>query len=882
MNELISAVLLLAVVVVVSGAFFLRHKKQKQFARELIRAAGGEYLNWSKAERTLKQGTYQVASERSSRYAVQEEAGNYAVGVSSKNRSMVNKINEDFVEKRLCQSKDLFDQLGLTTAQRLAVVRDEDANLINAGAGSGKTRTILAKVEYIIERGLAKPEQVLIVVYNRQTAQEIRKKVKAVAPSVTVETFHSLGLKIIKAVAGGNISISNLAEDDRNLGIFLSRKMRELLKIPSMLGRLISFFSNHIFEKNPEHGLQTKDEYFRRVRYIGLRSLNGTLHKSHQEVQIANWLTLNGIKWEYEQRYPHSEDRAKQHKPDFYLPDYDIWIEHFGINEDGTTAPWIPAHEYTEQMEWKRNEHRKHGTTLVETYSYESRKEGGIPRALEEKLSQCGVQKRFVSDEEIDILVRESFKPTSNFIKLVMRFLALSRENKLNAKTLVQRIISARDSAFLAIFNLLRESYEKKLADSDEIDFTDMIVRSSKHVEAGEYRSRYKYILVDEYQDITSVRLELLLAMQKQAPDVRLFCVGDDWQSIYQFQGSNVSLITDFERHFGAAQRTDLDQTFRYSQKISDFSSIFITQNPEQLNKRIVSSIASKAEAKPVRIIYHEEEKQQQELEKIVDIIALQSQGNNQTCFVLARYNHSEPGNWQEIKNYAKAKNVYLKFSTIHKAKGRESDWVVVLDNKSDLSGYSFPSDIEDDPVIRMVRGRDESFPNAEERRLFYVAITRTRRGVFLLSPAGKASEFIKEISPQKKRKAKHNAGQLYDSFVHIEKNTSSTALFCPECMGQTIQKMPRKDGGFFYGCSHFPLCEGKLPICPNDDCDAAVDLSEPHQADTHTCECGYMSKICPKCRKGILLPREGRYGNFLGCSQYFGVANCDYTKNTP
>lgn len=880
MFEVIGVVFFALLIVAIGVPWHLKKKRQ-----EIAVLANGEYLNWSKAERILSapQKNYPMETEYSSEHTIQEAPGIY----TTKNRNpkntvakkIINKVNENFVEKRLIESKNLFDKLELTEDQRLAVVRDEDTNLINAGAGSGKTRTILSKMEYLIERRLAKPAEILVIVYNKKTQQEIKQKSKNIDPNITVSTFHALGLNVIKKVESDRVTISDFTSDSRKVENFLSQQMRKLLKDPSVFNLLINFFSTHHFEGDPEEGIKTKDEYFRKIRYVGLRSLDGTKLKSHQEVQIANWLILNGIKWEYEKDYPHN-DSKKQHKPDFYLPDYDLWIEHFGIDEHGNTSPWVEKEKYNSEIEWKRKTHAANKTQLLETYSYESKNNGGLTQALANKLAQYKVTKTSVSDQDIDRLVAESFKPTSNFIKLVAQFLSLSRENKFSDQKLTQRITSARDGAFLVLFNLFRKSYEKKLKENNDIDFTDMIVRGLEYVKAGKYQSPYQYILVDEYQDITKVRLDFLLALQYQVQDARLFCVGDDWQSIYQFQGANVALITRFEDYVGAMQRTDLNKTFRYSQKINDFSNIFITQNPAQLKKSVHSNIASEEDARPIRIIYHDPKKQRAELERIIDLIARQSHHKKKTCFVLGRYQHNKPDSWQAITKRAKSKGIDMEFSTIHKSKGRESDWVVVAENKSDMEGYSFPSEIQDDPVLRMVKMQRENFPNAEERRLFYVAVTRTRKGVFLLVPDGEASEFIKEIDPRMGKEANHASAQSkYEPFVHVVKKAESKVLVCPECEGQTIRKVQTSADEFFYGCSYFPLCAGKLPTCENENCAAAIDLKGLGRIAMHTCACGHESVICPECRCGILQKRAGKHGKFWGCSQY-GSTECQYTKN--
>ncbi len=889
--------LVVAVASVVTLYLLYRRKKEKEKSTKYVKSflflfegakpkleklSGGEYLNNAKVKRWLNsdEGIYIKTFDHSLiKPDLLDESLRLLYMKARQRDALSYKINDKFVKRRLLESKEMFDNLGLTKSQRLAVVRDEDANLINAGAGSGKTRTILAKVKYIVERNLASSAEILIVVYNKKIKQEVEEKVKRADPNIKVTTFHSLGLSIIKESENGLFNISGFADDERKLADFLIEKMKDLFNFGSTLNLLSTFFTTSRFEGNPENEVETQDEYFSQVGLAGLRSLNGVKLKSQQEVMIANWLTLNGIDWKYEQNYPHVEN-GKRYKPDFYLPDYRLWIEHFGIDEKGNTAPWVNRKEYNSGIEWKRETHQKNQTNLVETYSYEAKKDGGLTRALEEKLSEYGVKKKPVSKEVVDDLVQGAFRPIPNFIKLIMQFLSLSKENELDKQNLEKNAVSLRDQIFLRIFNLFREFYEIKLQADSEIDFADMIVRGIEHVKNGKYQSCYKYILVDEYQDITKVRLEFLLSLQSQVEDARLFCVGDDWQSIYQFQGANVSLIKDFEKYVDSIQRTDLDQTFRYPQKVSDFSSIFITQNPAQLKKEIISSIASEDEDRPIKIIHYESTEYEKAFNEIVDDIVRQSECRRQTCFVLGRYNHSKPASWNEITKYSKSNGIDMEFSTIHKSKGRESDWVVVLENKSDLYGSGFPSEIQGDPVLKMVMPDEDVYLNAEERRLFYVAVTRTRKGVFLLVPAGKASQFIREISPKDEMMDTANEN-IYEPFVEVKGNSESKMFFCPRCNGKTIQRQFREDGSFFYVCSHYPSCLGTLPACKNRSCNTVISLKVVDCEDFYRCVCGHEYKICPRCKNGILEKRTGVNGKFLGCSQY-GTANCSYTENMP
>ncbi len=714
--------------------------------------------------------------------------------VQARDSKFTDEVNNKFVENRLAESKDFFDRLGLTDSQQLAVVRDEDANLINAGAGSGKTRTILGKVSYLLDRQLAKPEEILVLSYNKDIKREIQRKMDDINPDVLVSTFHSLGNKLIQNVFKPE-EVDNeqdVCKKPPKVSIFVNKKQRLKFltnKLKEILDGasshlLLQYFSTYRFEGDPEKGASTDTEYYENIQYAGLQSIDGVELRSHQEVQIANWLILNGINWKYEELYPHSDS---VYQPDFYLPDYDLWIEHFGIDEKGNTAPWVDKKIYNEGIRWKREMHRQNNTTLVETYSYEATRAGALTEALEEKLSQYGVEKTLLSKEHIGKLIGEKYAPISNFIKLIDQFLSLCRENSISNFDLQSRAESKRDRVFIDLFSLFRECYEKQLSRNNEIDYTDMIALGRQYIEQGEWKSKFKYILVDEYQDMTLSKLRLLLALRKQVKGARLFCVGDDWQSIYSFQGANINLITHFEDYVGAMQRTDLNKTFRFSQKISDFSRIFITRNKAQLQKDISSTVQSDEKARPIRIVSYDSWRPNQILTDVFDFILRQSSDDGRSCLVLGRYDKSnKPTHWQKLHEKAKEQGLDVEFSTIHSSKGREADWVVILGNKFDISGYGFPSGIQNDPVLKMILGGDTDFPNAEERRLFYVAVTRARRGVFLLTPSrdkfsakpgedkrvrltGK-SAFIKEILEDK-----------------TERNGSEESLYEPYVIRQTF-----------------------------------------------------------------------------------------------
>src|ERR1019366_4078913 len=149
------------------------------------------------------------------------------------------------------------------------------------------------------------------------------------------------------------------------------------------------------------------------------------------------------------------------------------------------------------------------------------------------------------------------------------------------------------NAAFLRIFEAVFAAYQARLRSSGQVDFDDMIATATQYVEAGQYRSAFAYILVDEFQDISNGRARLLKALSRQNAGARLFCVGDDWQAIYRFAGSDISLMRNFKREFGHSDLHCLDRTFRYNNQINDLSSKFILKNPKQIPKSLTPNCST-------------------------------------------------------------------------------------------------------------------------------------------------------------------------------------------------------------------------------------------------------------------------------------------------
>ena len=291
------------------------------------------------------------------------------------------KANERFVANELFRSQAFFDRIEarpLTDEQRRAVVVDEGRNLVVAAAGSGKTSVIVAKAGWLLHRGYRRPSELLLLAFAKNARNEMEERIRKrlgneTAHGIAVQTFHSLGMAIIGEAEGRRPALAKAAEDDKALFDLLKAIVDDLATERTFWGLLLKWFQARFAPYRSQHDFQTWGEYWNFIRRNEIRSLKGDRVKSHEECEIANFLYLNGISFEYERIYEHdtATPQKRPYQPDFYLPDAGIYIEHFGLNASGNTAPFVDREKYRQSMEWKLQLHKKHGTTLIETFSHE-------------------------------------------------------------------------------------------------------------------------------------------------------------------------------------------------------------------------------------------------------------------------------------------------------------------------------------------------------------------------------------------------------------------------------------------------------------------------------------------------------------------------------
>lgn len=795
--------------------------------------------------------------------------------------------NDQFIKNESIKYDSLLSNIdgkSLDEQQRSAVINNEYRILVLAGAGSGKTLTISAKVKYLYDIKKVNPKEILLISFTKKSAQEMTERIQdKLGIPVEATTFHKLGLDIIKSSNGIRPEIA----DDNSLTDFVHNFFEnEVVNHPDLVKALIEYFAyfleipedleNHsslgeLYEEEKNADLETLKSKYDREKYIketGLekskayKTFNNEQVKSLEETKIANFLFMNGIRYEYERLYPfESEDPLrKAYRPDFYLIDYDIYLEHFGISKN-YTVPWLsPVEErkYLDGIQWKRAFHQKNNTKLIETYSYYS-SEGILLKKLQEILIQNGVElkTRDFTDVFNTVYASKSNKYFSEFINLCCTFINLFKSDnykieeidklkKLYNDSESSDFLCERTSLFLDIIKIILTEYQNYLTKNNSIDFSDMINIAAERIDADCEITPYKYVIVDEYQDISKSRFNFLKAIVDKT-NAKLFCVGDDWQSIYRFAGSDVSLFTDFAKYFGYTKILKIEKTYRNSQNLIDEASHFVLQNPLQLKK----DLRSDKKLNYPLVFWGYDDEPYKALEQSINKI-ISEFGINSSILILGRTNHDKDilkksglfrfsiNNRKEVIDYIKCPEVQIDFLSVHKSKGLEADNVILLNFKNDKLG--FPNQIADDDVLNLVLTNAENYKFAEERRLFYVAITRTKNRTFVLTDNKNPSPFFKEFKES-------------DSvcFVNIKKIDQEKQITCPLCKTGILYKVDN-DGKCFVGCSNFPKCHYTLK-------DATILLNP---------------RKCPDCG-GFLIKRKSKDHHwFIGCTNY---PYCEYTE---
>ena len=504
---------------------------------------------------------------------------------------------------------------------------------------------------------------------------------------------------------------------------------------------------------------------------------------------IANWYFINGIEYIYEAPYEYdvSTGDKRQYMPDFKLKKYPIYHEHYGIDKDGKASQFngVESFEYVKGMKWKKYIHQSNGTDCIETYSYEFA-DGTIFEKLEKELKKRGVEFHPLTDEEILNALNSIYKSRlfKSFINLTKTFLSLykalyrddSAFDELKKIKFISIYEKQRASLFLDIVKDIYHYYMDYLKKEGKIDFDDMILQSMQALDnTNSYK--YRYIIVDEFQDISISRMKFLKRLIQQG-DSKLYAVGDDWQAIYRFSGCDLNIFLEFPKYFGDSAITKITKTYRNSQELQDIAGTFIQKNPEQFKKSIKSDKALK---NPLQIMYYNTNKYSAFLDTLKVISKMDIAAS---VLILGRNNKDLESIELDNRIFIDRKvsdetkivvrctdypQMRLTFSTVHASKGLEDDYVIIINADDDRIG--FPNKMEDDVLLDMVLSHKSEYEYAEERRLWYVALTRTRNYTYIIANPENPSIFLNEI--------KEKCFVLNQNSCS---NDSKTEIACPRC----------------------------------------------------------------------------------------------------
>ena len=683
--------------------------------------------------------------------------------------SLVKKHNETIIKSRLDQNKDFFDYCltyPLDGQQRRSIVSEENNCLVVSSAGSGKTSSIVGKVKYLTEKLNINPERILLISYTNKAAAELTDRMDI--PGLRGYTFHKLALDLIGQVTGQKPSICE------NTDALFVNIYRELLKNEIFRESIVEYFVDYqISETDWEKRKNDRRQDLIAQKANTLKSIfpdmdgNPIYVRSQQEQKLCFAISSLGIKFRYEEQYEHkvADETHAQYKPDFsiYYEDHGkmrrVYLEHFGVDEHGLVPVWFAkdkgityeeANErYGDGITWKKAVHEKFGTTLLTTTSadfyYTDIKEN-----LKKMLGKHGIPYQEKSAEELyDLIIPEGSKQEKAFIRLVVTFITLLKSSCKSLDNLLNKTDDQRSLFIIKnIFRPVYDRYVDELRRRGQIDFTDAILNATDLCRRH-HPVQYDYIIVDEFQDISVDRYQFLLALREGNPPAKLYCVGDDWQSIYRFSGSDMALFNSFSEFFGPTEINKIETTYRFGEPLVSLSSEFIQKNKAQIKKNIHPFNSNNR----TELAFHGYERNNycNDIGQLVDDIP-----EDKSIFLLGRYSFDDyylSFMYQSVKENEKFYYVIngrkIEFLTVHKSKGLEADYVIILQCNKDI--YGFPSQVSDDPVLDVVLTKSDKFPFGEERRLFYVAITRAKIRTIVMFDKRYPSVFVDEfLNPEK------------------------------------------------------------------------------------------------------------------------------------
>ena len=875
--------------------------------------------------------------------------------------------NERYVEKRL-QNADADPVLkGLHPAQQRAVVVAEDTELVLAGAGTGKTQTMAAKVADTLRRERTTPEHVAVVTFTNKAAEEIRERIAKLAGQSTegmfVGTIHRLAKQVLAQAPGaGGARIDAIAEPGSQRYQALERMLDDVLKADASLHEALAVRAQAHVRIPPSDG-----KHDEKVR-VSLRS--GAIDvRSHGEAAICRVLDERGIAFGYEAAYveaPVAEEERKQ-KPEAakakdeclesgYRPDFKItldegavvWLEHWGVDAKGSPPKgWSEEdrHRYVEDMRWKRRTHEVLGTRLAETswgqYAEALRGERDWDRTVVEAIARAAGQNPGSIDERFPRR-DDGWTPEAETIRVLVQevseWIGAAGRCGLEEADIGRRIEgmdvgSTRDEAqaLAVLAKAVRARYEAHLEDAGTTDFEKMVLDAARALEGGKTRPGLDMVIVDEWQDVNGAQERFVRALSRHGGRAgkrpTLCVVGDDWQSIYGFQGGDPGYTRDFPEKGDACERTDLDRTWRFGKRRAHATRKWALGDANAVDKQVEGDEGKDSAGAVTEIVGRTitaagaerlggsagEESAETAIRGILEKIGGKEQGRGENTKVLllarrrntvADSKHSEGEEarkvieewrtqpWriphgvnehdeEEVRSAAwerarqrKAQGLDhqalraaarragveldLKTMTVHGAKGLEADYVIFVQGRD----RKVKDELREKALKRALQPLLPASANGpeEERRVWYVALTRARSGTYVVEPPKDADDtgLLDELWRDEKGEYGVGEAELSEWLEPYRGDTS-----CPRCaaagqIGRLVTRAGRQGGEGFVGCTSFRYSDvaGAAP-------------------------CGHTERRCPMCGIGVVRRTDDASGQCTEreCGAAIPLCGCEIPK---
>ncbi|WP_090388621.1 UvrD-helicase domain-containing protein [Niabella drilacis] len=663
------------------------------------------------------------------------------------------------------------DLTALNEKQHQAVISEEKRILVLAGAGSGKTKTLLQKLIYLIEEKGVNPFNILAITFTKNAANEMLDRLIISADDteeyaeiladknrtpkeknteryfftkkhkwidhLTLKTFHGLcygilrnfgvnefdnKFKIIGDSKGAKGEFSNAASET------IFEVVHKVLLENCQSSEYLLHLKRHILDYQVDKIHLQNEKGTAPTNYAKpYTTLNGIKVRSKSEQYIANWLFRHNIQFEYELEVNFSDFNFK---PDFYIPEANVYLEHVS--------------EKSYPLKNKEQQFKVANKVLARTYEHQAQDTAVFNRELEKIIkdrlpANYNFNVALSFEEEFDSYHKE----IKDFLRQIIRVIDIIKAENIAASEVLagaQQDQHQRVRDFYTLAIPVIEQYQSYCINKSYLDFNDMITTTislfKNHNEiANKYRDQFKYILVDEFQDVNNLQVELIKLFLTN--ENQLFCVGDDWQSIYGFRGSNVDYIINFARHFKNAETIKLNINYRSTENIVNASNEVIRHNKFKVDKEVLSNKKSNR-----KIHIHAGKNEAENIQYVLGQIQKLKEKGYTKEDILFLYRRSKM--YAPYKERFEQAGVSVSGNTIHASKGLEARAVFIIGLTEGSGG--FPDIWMGDRIYQVIRESNHDLLLEEERRLFYVAITRAKDDLFLITEKGNESSFLKEI----------------------------------------------------------------------------------------------------------------------------------------